>query len=98
LIVDDEELIRSGLCARIRIFNFPDLDVVQAASGREALALFRGTQIDLVIADICMPDMSGLELIRQARAVRKRAKFILLSGFSEFSYAQEAIQLGCAPI
>lgn len=94
LIVDDEELIRKGLCARIQYFQYPDMDVIEAASGREAIALFHSVEIDLVIADICMPDMNGLELIRKAREIQKRPRFILLSGFSEFAYAQEAIELG----
>jgi YesN/AraC family two-component response regulator len=92
--VDDEALIRKGLLARIQYFQFPDLDVVEAASGREAISLFGEMEIDLVIADICMPDMNGLELIRKAREIQKRSRFLLLSGFAEFAYAQEAIALG----
>lgn len=94
LIVDDEALIRQGLCARIAYFDFPDLDVAEAASGREALEAFREGEIDLALVDIAMPDMNGLELISQAKALGSNARFLLLSGYAEFAYAQEAITLG----
>lgn len=94
LIVDDEELIRKGLRARIEYFAFPDLDLVEAESGRDALELFRDGGVDLAIVDINMPDMNGLQLIEQAKTLCPETRFILLSGYAEFSYAQQAIRLG----
>lgn len=94
LIVDDEALIREGLRARIAYFDFPDLDVSEAGSGREALEAFCRENIDLALVDIAMPDMNGLELISRAKAAGSGARFLLLSGYAEFAYAQEAITLG----
>ena len=94
LIVDDEELIRKGLRARIEYFRFPDLEIAEAGSSREALEMFRQTEYAMALVDICMPDMNGLEMIEQAQAIRPRTQFLLLSGFAEFSYAQQAIRLG----
>lgn len=94
LIVDDEALIRQGLRARIEYFQFPDLEIVEAGSSREALEIFRQGGVALALVDICMPDMNGLEMIEKAKELCPQAQFLLLSGFAEFSYAQQAIRLG----
>ena len=94
LIVDDEALIRSGLRARIAFFNFPDLDVDEAGSGAEALRRFGESEYGIAIVDISMPDMNGLELVERAKALGARTRFVLLSGYAEFGYAQKAITLG----
>ena len=93
LIVDDEELIRRGLQARIRSFGMDDLEINTAASGTEALECFAAGGTDVALVDISMPDMNGLDLIERARELSPATRFILLSGFAEFSYAQRAIQL-----
>ena len=92
--MDDEALIRKGLRARIEYFQFPDLEIAEAGSSREALELFRQEEFAMALVDICMPDVNGLEMIEQAKAIRPRTQFLLLSGFAEFSYAQQAIRLG----
>ena len=94
MIVDDEELIRKGLRARIEYFQFPDLEIAEAGSSREALELFRKGEFAMALVDICMPDTNGLEMIEEARKLCPRTQFLLLSGFAEFSYAQQAIRLG----
>ena len=96
LLVDDEDMIRQGLRTRLEYFMFPNLDIVEAGSGAEALAMFRrwGNDIALAVVDICMPDMTGLELISEAKKICDRTRFVLLSGFAEFGYAQEGIRLG----
>lgn len=96
LLVDDEDMIRQGLRTRLEYFRFPNLDIVEAGSGAEALAMFRrwGNDIALAVVDICMPDMTGLELISEAKKICDRTRFVLLSGFAEFGYAQEGIRLG----
>lgn len=94
MIVDDEALIRKGLRARIEYFAFPDLEIVEADSGRAALELFGDRGAELALVDINMPDMNGLELIKRARAISPKTRFVLLSGYAEFSYAQQAIRLG----
>jgi len=94
MIVDDEELIRKGLRARIEYFAFPDLEIVEADSGHGALELFDEGDVDLALMDISMPDMNGLQVIERAKELCPATRFILLSGFAEFSYAQQAIRLG----
>lgn len=94
LVVDDEEIIRKGLCARIEHFGFSDLEVLEAASGAEALALFERETIHIALVDISMSGMSGLEMIRRLREQGVGTQFVLISGFSEFAYAQQGIALG----
>ena len=66
LIVDDEQLIRSGMIARFQYLNFKFERIREAASGVEALALLEKEPADIVITDIKMPDMDGMTLIREA--------------------------------
>ena len=95
LIVDDEALIRSGLRARIAFFNFPDLDVDEAGSGaRGAQAVWRVGIRHCDRPTSRCPDMNGLELVERAKALGARTRFVLLSGYAEFGYAQKAITLG----
>jgi len=93
LIVDDEELIRRGLHARIESFGLSDLTLEEADSGTAALDAFSRGGVDIALVDIAMPDMTGLELIERAKEISPDTIFILLSGFAEFAYAQRAIEL-----
>ncbi len=94
LIVDDEQLIRSGMIARFQYLNFTFERIREAASGVEALALLEKEPADIVITDIKMPDMDGLTLIREAKEKYPGTQFVILSGYAEFEYAETAIELG----
>lgn len=93
MLVEDEELILQG------IFNIIDweemgLEVVHMAHhGEEAYSLWKKEQVDIIITDLEMPIMGGLELMRKIRREDQRVRFIILTGFDEFSYAREAIRL-----
>ena len=67
LIVDDEQLIRSGMIARFQYLNFTFERIREAASGMEALALLEKEPADIVITDIKMPGMDGIEVCRRIR-------------------------------
>lgn len=96
LIVDDEEEIRSGL-RRVIQRRYPDLRFLDsAANGAEGLERIRAFLPDIVIADINMPMISGLEMIRQAREDGYAGSFVLLSGYDDFKYAQSAIRYASA--
>ncbi|MFD0711854.1 response regulator [Paenibacillus sp. GCM10027626] len=92
LIVDDEFFILNGLIAMVKEANFDNLEVFKAASAREALEWLHRTTIDIVLTDICMPAMDGLELQRYIKRHWPRCKVIFLTGHSDFEYAREAIQ------
>ena len=67
LIVDDEELIRQGLCARFAYLQIPVDEIFEASNGTQALGIVRDHPVDIVVTDIKMPDMDGLSLIREIR-------------------------------
>ena len=94
LIVDVEQLIRQGLRARIEYLGIDVDEIFEAENGLMALRLQEEHPIDVVITDIRMPDMDGLELIQEMQKKNNQIKFVVLSGYAEFSYAETAIRLG----
>lgn len=93
LIVDDEEIITNGLYEVFNRFMPERLDVYKAYSAKEALEWMSRTRIDIVMTDIAMPGMSGLELSEEILKYWPRCRVIFLTGHSEFEYAYRAIQL-----
>jgi len=91
MIVDDESITRKGLETLID-WKSHGFEIVQtAASGSEALEKYGLVSPDLMIIDIRMPKMSGLELIERIREADQSIFFLILSGYAEFDYAREAI-------
>lgn len=91
VIVDDERNIRTGLKAMIER-EFPSLFSIRlAAGGTEALELYHEIRADILITDIRMPDMDGLELIQELNREARPPAVIILSGYDDFQYAKEAI-------
>ncbi|MCM1039509.1 MAG: response regulator [Roseburia sp.] len=96
LLVDDEPFILQGL--RVLIDWEEEGYEIAAAleNGEEALSFLKKNQVDLIIADIKMPGMSGLELLETIRREElSDAYFVILSGYNDFSYAQQAIRNNC---
>lgn len=94
VIADDERLIREGIRYGID-WNMLGIEIVgEAATGREALEMIEKHQPHLLFTDIRMPGLNGLELIKQANQAKKNIKTVILSGYNDFSYAQDAIKLG----
>ncbi|MFJ7933382.1 response regulator [Sporosarcina sp. NPDC096371] len=94
MIVEDEPLIRSGLK---QYFDWNELGVhtiVEAENGQDGVDTALIERPDLVITDIRMPIMDGLEMIGQLRSKLPNTLFIILTGHNEFQYAQKAIQYG----
>lgn len=94
LIVDDEVQIRTGIQQGIDWSAFEIGEVMVAANGIEAWELYQKHAPDIVITDIRMPGMNGLDLSRRIKASHPHTPIILLSGYADFEYAQEAIQIG----
>lgn len=92
LIVDDEQAIREGI-KRAVMTAFMDWDVETAESGEEALRLLDGHKPDIVLMDVMMPGMSGLELLRLG-GVHKSIRWVVISAYSDFQFAQQALQYG----
>jgi len=91
LIVDDQIDLADDLAHMLPWETVGISKVFKAYSAQEALAIMRTEPIDVVITDIKMPGMSGLEFIERVRAAWRNVKLILLSGYSDFEYARTAL-------
>jgi len=94
LIADDEAAIRNGLSTVVPWEQFGITIVGTAEDGREAYEIIKTCNPDIVITDIRMPGMDGLQLMEQVKKEKLQTNFIILSGYGDFKYAQKAIQLG----
>ena len=93
LIVDDEKAHRNGLI-KLLYTLYPEDIFLEADSGEQALEALELLDCDIVITDIRMPGMNGLELLQQIRKSSEDTAVIFLSGYEEFAYAKEAIKYG----
>ncbi|MGG1639002.1 helix-turn-helix domain-containing protein [Paenibacillus sp. NRS-1760] len=94
IVLDDEPIIRQGIIHKIRQTRLPVTVVAEGGDGFKGLELMKQWLPDLIITDIQMPGMDGLTFIRQATEVDPKAKFIIITGFDQFDYAQQAIRYG----
>lgn len=92
IVADDEEEIRRGIIRKVEWERIGFKVIGEAANGADALELVEKLEPDLLLTDIRMPFLNGIELARQIREVRPTVQIAFLSGFDEFSYAQQAIQ------
>ena len=93
-LVEDETVIREGLRDRIPWDQFGYRFVGEAADGEMALPLIRKTKPDVLITDIKMPFMDGLSLSKIVSKEFPRMKIIIISGYDDFEYARQAIEVG----
>lgn len=94
VVVEDEAPIREGMAKILSKINTDYKVVGTAVDGEKGLELIRKEQPDLVIMDIRMPHMTGLEMLSQLRHEQNKCKVIVLSAYSDFAYAKQAIELG----
>lgn len=93
LIIDDDDVVRASLAAYLEDSGF---QVLQASNGLQGLEVFEAQSPDLVICDLRMPQVDGLELIRRINALRVETPVIVVSGAGVMSDAVEALRLGAA--
>ena len=94
MLVDDEPLILAGIASMLEWEQYDCRIVGKATNGQQALEKMEELQPDIVITDIKMPAMDGLELIRQAQERGFQSQFILLTNLEDFALAREAMRLG----
>lgn len=94
MLVEDEELIRKGLRKLVEEIIGGFTVVAEAENGRRALEAIKTNIPDLIITDIRMRDINGLELIERVRDQYSGIQFIILSGHNDFEYAKKAIRYG----
>lgn len=92
LLVDDEAEVREFLKD---YFEDRDFDVSVACNGEEGLEEFRKQAFDLVVCDMLMPKMIGLEFLKRAKEIKPEQKIILMTGVKEDSMVEKAKALGC---
>ena len=94
LIVDDEPVERDAIRLIVNT-SLPNIKVVgEANNGFDAIKLFNQLNPDIVVIDIQMPGMNGLEAIQEMLKGGSRVKFIIVTSHSKFEYAQSAVKLG----
>lgn len=94
IIIDDEPIIRKGL-KNIVNWRQHDCEIcAEASDGLEGAEKIRELQPDIIFTDIRMPEVDGLSMIREIKETVPESKIIILTGYRDFDYAQEAIKLG----
>lgn len=95
LIVDDEPEIVESLYELFMGADFHQLDILKTYSSREAVSIVNSTKIDILLTDIRMPGINGLQLAEAAKHNWPKCRVIFLSGYNEFEYAYSAIKGDC---
>ncbi len=93
MVVDDEPIVREAIASLIAWEKHQIAIVKTAAHAVEALEYLREHDVELMLVDVRLPVMDGLELIRQVRQLKRNIEFIVISGYSDFTYAQQAVRL-----
>ena len=96
MLVDDEPYILQGLQVLIDWASGGFEIAATCSNGKDALKYLKENQVDLIISDIRMPEMTGLELLETVKKEKiSDAEFVLLTGYDDFAYTQRAIRNGC---
>lgn len=93
LVVDDEEQIREGIKRFICTLDLPVAEIKTASDGQEALAIINDYCPDIVLSDVVMPGMDGIQLIRKIKEKNKEIKAIMISGYTDLSYLKSAFKV-----
>lgn len=96
LLADDEMLVRTSLRYMLEEWDSTLEFTREAANGEEMLEIVKESMPDVAFVDIKMPKLTGLEAIRIGKSLSPHTQWVILTGYSEFAYAQEAIRLGAA--
>lgn len=91
LVVDDEDLLRSSL---VKLLTMEGYSVLSAPDGNEALMLIKDNKFQLIITDLKMPGMSGMELIEEIRKLSPDTKVIILTAHGEWNTYLDALEKG----
>ena len=95
LIVDDEEMFVESLSERLTVRDF---DVTTSLSGEDAVEKVTHYNYDVVVLDVAMPGMSGIDTLREVKSIKPLTEVIMLTGHAEVSSAIEGMKLGALDI
>jgi YesN/AraC family two-component response regulator len=94
LVVDDEPLVRTAIIKKLYKMKYEFTQIIQASDGNEAFQIIKDNPPDLIITDIKMPAINGIELILECEKNKIETWFIIISGYAEFEYAKAIINKG----
>lgn len=94
MIVDDEPLILAGVTSLIEWEDYNCTIAAKATNGQNALEMIADVNPDIIITDIKMPAMDGIELMKRCREAKSQAAFIILTNLEEFGLAKQAVKFG----
>lgn len=94
LIVDDEPIIRRGIKSLIDLKELGIDEVLEATNGEKALEIFKEALPDIVLADINMPRMNGLDFAQNIKGIKPEVKIAMITGYDYFDYALKALKVG----
>ena len=94
LIADDEPIIRRGIRALVDFEALGIDHIYEAADGKQAFDLFEKELPDIVLADINMPGLNGLDFSSKVKAIKPETRIALITGYDYFDYAHKAIKIG----
>lgn len=95
LVVDDEKIERKGI--RFLLEQIPEqFEISEAVNGKEALEWLKENEADILMTDVKMPFMNGIELLEHASELNPKMKKVIFSGYGEFEYARQAMRFGVA--
>jgi two-component system response regulator YesN len=94
LVVDDDKLVRKGLIAAMPWSDYGMQVIGEANNGEKAMEFLAANETDLVLVDLAMPIMSGIEMMRAAKPLYPKLFFVVLTLHQDFEYIQEALRLG----
>jgi len=94
LIVDDHAIVRAGV--RRLLSTLPDTEIFEASDGREAVSVYRSSHPDVVMLDLNLPGVGGLELLKRLLAIDTKPRIIIFSMHTESLFARKALQAGAS--
>ncbi|SMF52339.1 two component transcriptional regulator, LuxR family [Alteromonadaceae bacterium Bs31] len=93
IVAEDQALVRGALCALLQME--PDIEIVgQAKDGREAIELLSNTPADVLVTDIEMPEVTGIELLEHCRIKHPQLKTVIVTTFGRAGYIKRALAMG----
>src|SRR5690606_18966282 len=94
MVVEDDKLVRKNLINKLNWDNYGMRVVAEAKNGEKALEELNKVDVDLMITDLAMPIMSGIDLIREVRKLYPNIFVVVLTLHQDFEYIQEVMRLG----
>lgn len=94
LLITEDDKPALNILTRMIDRKFPDITVYQAENGREGLELFKTRTADIVLTDINMPLMDGIEMAEAIKSIKPGTKFIVLTGYNDRKYLEKFSEIG----